>query len=436
MADVLVAGGSGPVPDPIAVLDAALDALAEIESADLDDAEVDARLMALVRARHRLDARIAETTGDWDGRRCWATDGSKSAAARLSRDGGCSPAEARRIVRRARKIRAMPATADEWSAGQIGTDLVDRLAAARVERRAGLFDRDERHLLAQTDGLLFADAEKVLRYWAQHADAELGHDGTPPPPPTGLTHATTIDGIVTGTFTLDPIGGAEVVEAIRRIERDIRVADKQAGVVRSYAERKAAALVEMAKRALAAPADARRPEPLIVILAGDESLARVCELATGTVIHPGTVVPHLGAADVQTIVFDDADHPIRTSPQRSFRGALRRAIQARDRRCQHASGCDEPITRCDVDHVVPHADGGPTDIDNGRLLCTTHNRHADLDDRRPPPGAASRPTPPPEPPVDLTCTGGDTIWRVRIHGHRGPDRWRPGIFAWHEVRDD
>ncbi len=88
----------------------------------------------------------------------------------------------------------------------------------------------------------------------------------------------------------------------------------------------------------------------------------------------GSVVPHLDDVDMQTIVFDGTHRPITASPRRSFVGVLRRAIEAPDRHCQHPSGCDEPIDRCDVDHIVPWRHGGATEAGNARLLCTFHNR--------------------------------------------------------------
>ncbi len=62
---------------------------------------------------------------------------------------------------------------------------------------------------------------------------------------------------------------------------------------------------------------------------------------------------------------------------------LRRAIQVRDRHCQHPSGCDEPITHCDVDHRVAYTDGGITAEANGNLECESHNRKSDLHGRQP-----------------------------------------------------
>ena len=145
----------------------------------------------------------------------------------------------------------------------------------------------------------------------------------------------------------------------------------------------AAALVEMAVRATSAPKNGRRPEPLVCILAGEATIEHLCELSTGLVLAPDLVVPHLGRSQVQTFIFDGADRVIAASPTRTFRGMLRRAIQVRDRHCQHPSGCDEPITHCDVNHRIPYAEGGITDEAGGDLECESHNRHSDLHDRRP-----------------------------------------------------
>ena len=61
--------------------------------------------------------------------------------------------------------------------------------------------------------------------------------------------------------------------------------------------------------------------------------------------------------------------------RRFFTGAARRAIEVRDRHCTHP-GCYVPTERCQVDHIVPFEAGGPTTVDNGRLLCPYHNRWA------------------------------------------------------------
>jgi len=83
---------------------------------------------------------------------------------------------------------------------------------------------------------------------------------------------------------------------------------------------------------------------------------------------------------METFLFDGPSVVLTASQQRTFTGKLRRAIQARDRRCQHPSGCNTPSANGDVDHIVPWKDGGTTDQFNGRAQCRPHNRHHDKHD--------------------------------------------------------
>ena len=47
-------------------------------------------------------------------------------------------------------------------------------------------------------------------------------------------------------------------------------------------------------------------------------------------------------------------------------------VRARDLTCR-APGCDRPATQCDIDHTVPHAEGGPTHPSNLKCLCRKHH---------------------------------------------------------------
>jgi hypothetical protein len=53
-------------------------------------------------------------------------------------------------------------------------------------------------------------------------------------------------------------------------------------------------------------------------------------------------------------------------------GHLRRAVITRDRHCAFP-GCAQPPAACQVHHLRPRADGGPTRLDNLILLCTFHH---------------------------------------------------------------
>lgn len=61
--------------------------------------------------------------------------------------------------------------------------------------------------------------------------------------------------------------------------------------------------------------------------------------------------------------------------RRLFSPAQRRALRLRDRRCR-ADDCTIPATWTEAHHLAAWHDNGPTDIDNGILLCAHHHQRA------------------------------------------------------------
>ena len=141
---------------------------------------------------------------------------------------------------------------------------------------------------------------------------------------------------------------------------------------RTPAQRRADALVEMATRARTAPADGRRPAPLFTVVVGLETfVGPILELFNRTVLTPGTAARYLTEADVERIVFDGPSRVLDVGAQRRFfRGALRRAIEVRDRTCFHPS-CDEvpAATRDHLRSLGLHADAA-VDADASRRSCS------------------------------------------------------------------
>jgi hypothetical protein len=139
----------------------------------------------------------------------------------------------------------------------------------------------------------------------------------------------------------------------------------------------------MAIRSATAPADGRRPAPLISFFMGYEQMhGYICQTANGTVVTPGTIYEWLDRAYFERIIFEPKGRVDVSETARFFTGATRRALEVRDRRCTHPF-CSEPIERCQGDHIKMASEGGPTTQENGRLLCAFHNR---LRNQRPPPG--------------------------------------------------
>jgi hypothetical protein len=194
---------------------------------------------------------------------------------------------------------------------------------------------------------------------------------------------------------LDPISGAIVDGALKKIEKELfesdwaeakeRVGDVVGGsdLARSPAQRRADALVEMARRSLAVAPGARLPAPLFSVFVGYETLAgRICQLANGAVVTPGSLVRWLDEAWVERVVFESPDRVKNIGAgRRMFDGATRRAVEVRDRECFHEF-CELPADECEIDHVEPWATGGLTVDDNGRAACGFHNRLGQ--DRGPP----------------------------------------------------
>lgn len=84
-----------------------------------------------------------------------------------------------------------------------------------------------------------------------------------------------------------------------------------------------------------------------------------------------------------TVFFHLVDEKARTvevcTEQRFANKKQTAIVTARDRGCVFP-GCDAPAGWCDVNHVVPHALGGKTDINNMCLLCSFHHHLMDRSD--------------------------------------------------------
>ena len=374
--------------------------------ADLDSAGLHELFLALTGFTDLAQAHTAPVATAWKDRRDWEADGSKSANHALARDTHQSTTACAAVFRRARRLQSgmMPETKKAWEVGEISAETVDLLIRAASGKRTALFAEEEAALVGRIAGMLHVDVVKEIRYWVDWANAVVDPDGTGPGRARHLHVSATFGGAVAVDGVLDPVGGAILMKALRDIDAEFTLADKRAaehaaktagrtaragggtaedGVrVRTSSERLADALVELAVRATQAPKDSRRPTIALHVAVGSDKLAHLCETFGGVVVTPADLAPYLDDSTVQVIRFSSDGQPEAATRTASFRrfytGAMRTAIQVRDRRCQHPAGCDEPAETCDLDHIHPVSAQGATDISNGRLLCVAHNRHEHL----------------------------------------------------------
>jgi hypothetical protein len=358
------------------VVVAAVDSLLALDVDACGDAELAALVVGLARQEARLAAVRARVVRRWETSAGWAVDGSRTAATALARDTMVSSKRAGAELHRARALGSMPATAAALAEGRFSTDYVDLLVRANQSWRDAVFADHEQALVDEIAGLRYHQARRVIEYWCQRADDDAADDAAVRAREHHHVHAsTTIDGTVVIDGVLDAVGGAIVTGELQRLEHELYLADTRAGVVRTASQRRADALVEMARRSTGATGTPARP--LFTVLVGDESLARLCELGNGTVIAPSALLPWMCTAMLESVIFDGPSTVISVSHKRTFTGAIRRAVQVRDRHCQHISGCEVQAADCDVDHITPHRAGGPTSQFNGRLACPPHNRDPD-----------------------------------------------------------
>ncbi len=366
--------------------------IAEGASAHSDAASIKSLVRQLTRLESVTTSAVAafETSGDW------SVDGAKTAAAWVSTACRLPRPMGRRLVRRGRNLRHLPATAQAFEEGDITSAHLDTVAALRRSGTEDALARDESMLVKQAKRLRFEQFTRAAAYWDQLADP----DGT-----EELAEARrarrdvylepSISGMYLGQMTLDPISGSIVANELQRIERELFASDwaqarEELGkeptvddLRRTPAQRRADALVEMAARSSAVDGRTfRRPAPLFSVLVDWPTLSgRVCELAEGIVVSPGELVDWLSVADLERAVMQSTGRVEVSPKQRLFTGATRRAIELRDRECTHPF-CDEAGARCQADHIDPWSQSGETTQENGRLLCGFHNR---LRNQRPPP---------------------------------------------------
>ncbi len=372
--------------DPLQALTRLVDTLVDADPALLVGRDA---IAALHRQLDRLEAVATRATRAFERDRGWEADGARTASAWLAVACSLPQGVARRRVRLGRALGDLPLAERAWLAGDVGATAVGLLASARTEHTAAALERDERALVASATRLDLRGFATALAYWRQAADPDGAEDQAAALHAGRRVHLSSsfegrwfLDGV------LDPVGGEIVAGALARIEEELFRADgagagpapreheRLAGLARTPAQRRADALVELARRAGATAAGDRAPRPLFTVHVGYETFeGRICELARGTVVTPGTLVPWLAEADVERVVFDGGDRVLGVGRRRRFfTGAERRAVEVRDRRCT-SRYCDLPAEHCEVDHVVPWARGGPTVAENGQLACGYHNRH-------------------------------------------------------------
>jgi len=365
---------------------AAMEVLGAADVACADPAACAVLLGEVRQVRGWLDATEARVTSRLN--ELSAALGTAPAADVHVRAGGVSAGEGRRKERRADTLAQVPVFAEALSAGQVGTEHVDALAAAVAvldhDTRTALFDRDlsllgiamhstpeqfGRHVRSTIRTLeLCAGVERNLQ---QRRDTYLTRRHNP------------ATGMVEGRFALHPELASQIFTAVDR-EVAAMVTDGERRLDPEYVNRtvnRNRLAAEALGTLVAGGHQQRRPlEADITVIIDGRTLATghlhphsVCETGDGFDLPPSSVQRLFCAGSFTPIIVRsdgtvlDAGRTIRTANR-----AQRRALRAMYRTCA-APECDVPFHRCEIHHIHWYERGGPTNLDNLIPLCSRHH---------------------------------------------------------------
>lgn len=409
-----LAGAAGEV---VASLDAAVSSLQELPFDQLTpEAELEL-VRRLEQVRRRLDHGTDRVAEQVESSGSFSLDGHRNARDTVKHLGRLPGGEALARLQTVRMLRVMPAVRAAYRRGDLPTDHVRAIARVTANPRVVPFLELADPIFAHRASLdTYDDFLVWLRQWENHADTDgAARDAE-------ITHQrrrlSLTENVFDGSWTLDgrfgSAQGAALAEMLGRFEDAEFAADwanaraefgDQATVEhleRTPTQRRADAMVAMARWAGAAPADGKTPAPLVNLVISQEAfereLARLagadiaddpnadaegrrCQTIDGTPLHPSDVVAAALVGHVRRVVVDGEGTVIDLGRRRRlFTGASRDAaeLQAMLRRvgglrcawpgCPGHGGCLQ------ADHLHPAARGGPTDVINSQIFCGFHNR--------------------------------------------------------------
>ena len=323
----------------------------------------------------RCLASIVRDLSVFDRQAGWGIDGYKSLNSWLCHETRRSNGDAHRMIQLMRQLRSLPVTEEAFANGTLAASQASIVAANVTDKTIDLFAEAETELVPLLAECTVDQTGRVLKEWAARAKATIDADsGADPEPETDQLH---FSPLLDGRFKLDGQLSGD----------NAKVFDKALGVclpelvegepILPYSQRQAAALVEMARRALqnvASPAR-RSVEMTVLIDFQDYVNGGIARYADGTTLAPDRVKRLLCDAELTFVVQGEHHEPLWMSRTvRSATPAQWRALVARDRHCAFP-GCTMKPIWCEAHHILEYdRDHGPTDIDNMALLCGPHHK--------------------------------------------------------------
>src|ERR1700686_667640 len=302
-------------------------------------------------------------------------DGASPLGSWLRNRCGLASGEAMKRVEVARQLPELPEAEERFRTGELGLSHAAVLARVVTEVGPGAARMASDTLLEAASRLDPTRLRIVGRHLRHCVDPDGALAAALKDHERGSLHLSqTFDGVYIIDGLLDAEGGATLRTALGALSHPVP------GDMRSPAERRGDALVELAARQLQSGSlpTAHGQRPHLVLTASVDALAgspraMPAELALAGPVHAETARRIACDASSSTVTMAGSDPLSVGREQRRIPAAGRRALAHRDRGCRFP-GCDRPPEWTDGHHVTHWAHGGETSVPNVVLLCRLHHR--------------------------------------------------------------
>ncbi len=310
------------------------------------------------------------------GARVWVGAGFRSPTEWLMVTSREAYGQCRLLVHLAERIQQMPAVKAAFAGGDLAESALRLLADTCTDTNAAAFARDETMLLRWAPRLPHSDLRMLLDTWKRHTDTEtetVADNDRFAARSLTLTKQADGSGVVEGV--LDPEGYA-------LLRASIRTLTGATGDQRSLTQRRADALVSMARITLDNPPPTpgrKRSRPKMI------ATIAYLDLLTGNAggsldTNSGRIV--VSSETIRRYACDAGIHRLVHAPDgttldygrqtRTVSDALFDQLVIRDHGCR-ILGCTVAPSGCDAHHAIHWSELGETELDNLILACWSHH---------------------------------------------------------------
>jgi 5-methylcytosine-specific restriction endonuclease McrA len=308
----------------------------------------------------RLARRVEET-------KVWRDSGHRSAAHWVAEASGATVGEAARTLQTARALEQLPETDAAFRSGQLSDVQAAEITSTAVADPSAEAELLETAGSTSVKGLrdrcreVRAGAEGDDQAWARRLHVNRrAHEWTDP------------DGAYRIEARLAPDAGARFSSAWKAHTDRIFCDARRAGRREPHAAYAADALVALAAEGPCKPVEVRVTVDSAALSRGHSKRGERCEIDRVGPVPVTTARALLDDASVAVLIRDGDDITAVSSAKRTVATKLRRALEARYPTCGVEACANDQFL--EIDHVVPLAEHGCTELENLWRLCSHHHR--------------------------------------------------------------